>query len=101
MSESRAAASNRGTGVIPRISAMRIATGAISTIMVTLGSTVESKVVIVPNITTNSQGSPCDSFPATMATYSKKPVRCNSMAMIIIPRSKPRVLKSMAYKASS
>ena len=90
-----------GTGLMPRVWAIQMVIGAIRMMVVTLSRKSDKIVVTVPRVTISSQGLPFDQRPATMAAYWKKPVCSSRPTRIIIPRSRPMVLKSIASRASS
>ncbi len=81
---------------MPRISQIKIVTGAISTTVVTLSRNMDTTVVTVPSKTSSRTGRPRETRPAHTARNWKKPVGSSSATRIIIPSSSPRVLKSMA-----
>ena len=69
MSDSKASAISKGITRMPRVSAMRIVTGAIRTIVVTLSRNIESTVVVVPRAISKSHGRPWETRPAATARY--------------------------------
>ena len=71
VSERNASAIKRGTGLIPRISAIRTVTGAMRMTVVTLSRKSEATVVTVPKATKRSQGFPRVRFAVRIAIYSK------------------------------
>ena len=99
--ESKASEIRKGMGDIPRISAIKIETGAISTKVVTLSRNMDNTVVIPPRMSSNFHGSPWERLAVRMARYWKKPVSDSMLTKIIMPSNKPRVLKSMDNKADS
>ncbi len=68
MLDSSATAINSGSGVSPRISAMRMVMGTIRTTVVTLSRNMDRTTVAPPRINMSSQGFPLDRLPVRMAT---------------------------------
>ena len=79
---------------------MTSVTGAMTTTVVTLSRNMESTVVTTPRRMKRRSGSPRESRPARSARYSKKPVGSSSATRIIMPSSRPMVVKSTAASAS-
>jgi hypothetical protein len=99
-SERIASAMRSGIGEMASLSATRIVTGAMRTIVVTLSRNIETNVVTVPKATVSFQGSPRVAFAAATARYSKAPVFPSIATRTIIPNNRPIVLKSIAFKAA-
>ena len=86
---------------MPRISQIRIVTGAISTTVVTLSRNIETTVVMTPSSTNSRTGRPREACAALTARYWKNPVGSSMATSIIMPSSRPRVGKSTASMAAS
>ncbi len=100
--DNRASAMRNGTGETPRISAIRMVTGAMRTMVVTLSRNIDRIVVIEPRMTSRRHGLPPDRFAVYVARRNwKKPVSARSATRIIMPMRSPSVSKSMVSKASS
>ena len=89
--DNKARAINNGTTLMPKISPIRTATGAMITTVVTLSRSIESTVVTVPNKINKRIGLPLDERATKVATYWKKPVGCRRATRVIIPRRRPIV----------
>jgi len=101
VSESSASEMRNGCGLSPRISQIRMVTGAINTTVVTLSRNMDMMLVTAPNSTSKRTGRPLDNRATQTARYWKNPVGSSKATRIIIPSSSPRVLASTEATASS
>ncbi len=86
----------KGMGLIFKRSVNVMVTGTISSTVVTLSRRADPTAVIRPNNANNGKGCPLVTCTAQIATASKTPLRRVMDTKIIMPISKPRVLKSIS-----
>ena len=90
----------KGKGLVFSVSVITRVTGTTSKMVVTLSKKAEDKAVIMENKTRIFHGSPLAFLAAAIAKYSKIPVLFKILTIIIIPTSKPIVLKSICLIAA-
>ena len=94
-----ASAISKGTGLILRFAATMMVTGASRRMTVALFRSMEMIAVSPPKMANSRTGLPSAFWAARIASASTAPVFRNMAMSVIMPRSKPRVLKSMEASA--